>query len=223
MLKNKISLVTGGTGGLGQQIAKILKAKGSKVFLTGQDQEKLDILSAEYQTIALNLRSSAKIKDVVEEIKPDVLINCAGVFPVGSILQTTEEIFDETFEVNVKAPFLLTKSSIPHMQKCGWGRIVNVGSSSAYGGFANTSVYCASKHALLGLSRASYNELKEHGIRVFCFSPGSIKTEMGKKVQGQDYSTFMEPGEIAKFIVDAISYDHNMISEEVRLNRVFVQ
>ena len=109
------------------------------------------------------------------------------------------------------------------MKSSKWGRIVNVGSSSAYGGFAGTSVYCASKHALLGVSRAMYNEFKESGVRVFSVSPGSIQTPMGKKVLNQDYSTFMNPAEISKFVCELISYDSNMIAEEIRLNRVIIR
>ena len=81
-----------------------------------------------------------------------------------------------------------------------WWRIVNIGSSSSYNGFKNTSIYCSSKHALLGLSRSLHDELKEHNIRTFCVSPGSIKTSMGKRVIGQNYDTFMDPKEIAEWL-----------------------
>ena len=101
-----------------------------------------------------------------------------------------------------------------------WGRIVNIGSSSSYNGFKNTSIYCSSKHALLGLSRSLHDELKEHNIRTFCVSPGSIKTSMGKRVIGQNYDTFMDPKEIAEFIVYIISFDKEMVSEEIKLNRI---
>ena len=104
-----------------------------------------------------------------------------------------------------------------------WGRIVNIGSSSAYAGFKDTSIYCASKHALLGFSSSIYNELKERKVRTFCVSPCPVKTEMGKLVENQDFDTFIEAKELAKFVVFLISFDDNMISEEVRLNRVFIQ
>ena len=111
------------------------------------------------------------------------------------------------------------------MIKNKWGRIINIASSSAYGGSPMTSVYCASKHALLGFSRSLYKELKGDNVRVICVSPGSIKTEMGRKVEelGQDFDTFMEPDELAEYIVYSSSLDGNMISEEIRLNRVFIQ
>jgi NAD(P)-dependent dehydrogenase (short-subunit alcohol dehydrogenase family) len=104
-----------------------------------------------------------------------------------------------------------------------WGRIINIGSSSAYAGFKNTAIYCASKHALLGLTRSLHDELKHQNVRCFCISPGSIKTEMGRAVPGQDFETFLDPQEIAEFVVHVASYDGGMIAEEIRLNRMVIR
>ena len=109
------------------------------------------------------------------------------------------------------------------MKKNKWGRVINIGSSSSYNGFKGTAAYCASKHALLGLSRSLYSEWKEFGIRVLVVSPGSLKTEMGRKVEGQDFETFIETEELASFILQLMTHDDDMIVEEVRVNRVFVQ
>ena len=89
--------------------------------------------------------------------------------------------------------------------------------------FKDTSLYCSSKHALLGLSRSLHNELKQHNVRTYCISPGSVKTEMGRKVKNQDFTTFMDPVEIAKYVAFIILFDDNLISEEIRLNRTFIQ
>ena len=109
------------------------------------------------------------------------------------------------------------------IKACSPDILINIGSSSAYAGFSGSATYCSSKHALLGLSRSAFNEYKEHNIRVISVSPGSIKTKMGKKVKNQIYDTFIETNEISKFVVDLIEYDGNMVCEEVRLNRMFVQ
>ena len=133
--------------------------------------------------------------------------------------------YDECMQVNVRAPFLLIRELSQSMVKNSWGRIINIASSSAYAGSPLTSAYCASKHALLGLSRSLYKEFKDSNVRVLCVSPGSIKTDMGKEVEklGQIYNTFMEPEEVAKYIVFNSLWDGNMVSEEIRLNRVTVQ
>ena len=122
--------------------------------------------------------------------------------------------------VNARAPFYLIKEFSRDMIRNKWGCIVNIGSSSSYDGFKESSIYCASKHAILGLSRAVHDELKNHHIRTFTISPGSIKTKMGRKVKNQNYETFIQPEEVAKFLVDIISYDHEMIPNEIQLKRV---
>mgnify|MGYP003153553133 FL=1 len=231
ILKGKKALVTGATGGLGRQICFSLAFAGCKVYATGTNTAKLDELKflinsihgACLGTYELDLTDEKSIKKTCSDLKVDILINCAGVFPIASLEKSTIKEFDKCMAVNLRAPFILTKFLINHMKNQGWGRIVNVGSSSAYGGFKDTSVYCTSKHGLLGLSRSLYNEYRESGVKVFSVSPGSIKTPMGETIKNQDYNTFMEPKEIADFITKIISYDGNMIPEETRLNRVIVK
>ena len=101
-----------------------------------------------------------------------------------------------------------------------WGRIVNIGSSSSYDGFSETSIYSASKHAILGFSRSIQKELKAYGIRTYCISPGAIKTKMGKQIKGQNYSTFINPKEIAEVILNLIQFDKEMMIPEIRLDRI---
>ena len=147
------------------------------------------------------------------------MVNCAGIFPVKKLNSSTIDEFDYCMNVNVRAPFYLIKEFSRSMIRNKWGRIVNIGSSSSYNGFKETAIYCTSKHAILGLSRSVYDELRIHNIRTFTISPGSIKTKMGRKVKNQNYQTFIQPEEIAKFLVDIISYDTEMIPNEVQLKR----
>ena len=140
--------------------------------------------------------------------------------PLG---QASVEVFDRCFAVNVRAPYCLCQAFAPEMADRRWGRIINIGSSSAYAGFKNTAIYCASKHALLGLTRSLHDELRHRNVRCFCISPGSIKTEMGRSVTGQDLETFLDPQEIAEFVVHVASYDGSMITDEIRLNRMVIR
>ena len=73
---------------------------------------------------------------------------------------------------------------------------------------------------MLGFSKSIDEEFRKYGIRTFTVSPGSVKTKMGKKVKNQNYETFIDPKEIADFIVNIISYDNEMIANEIRLNRM---
>tara|TARA_R100000008_G_C3570323_1_gene161691 strand:- start:655 stop:1368 length:714 start_codon:yes stop_codon:yes gene_type:complete len=235
VLDGKNAFITGASGGIGREIALELAARGCKLFLTGRNGAKLTKVAAEvgdscvgFFPCYLDSQNITNLIDVANAAlkkmgNVDILVNCAGIFPVKSLESTKIFDYDECFSVNVRAPFLFTKFFVEGMKENGWGRVVNIGSSSAYGGFKNTSVYCASKHALLGLSRALNDELKPHNIRVLSVSPGSVKTEMGKMVPNQDYETFIDPEDIATVVSDIVSHNSNMMIDEIRLNRVNVQ
>jgi 3-oxoacyl-[acyl-carrier protein] reductase len=100
---------------------------------------------------------------------------------------------------------------------------VNIGSSSAYNGFKNSTAYCSSKHALLGFSRALFSELKDNNVRVYSISPGSTQTKMGKLSKDQKFETFLEPEEVADYVAFVIGFDKQLVSEEIRLNRMQIK
>jgi 3-oxoacyl-[acyl-carrier protein] reductase len=177
---------------------------------------------------AADLRSPDAVAALVSAARAafggiDVLVNNAGVFPVKTLAESMPDDYEECFAVNVRAPFLLARAFAPDMSAAGWGRILNLGSSSAYAGFKETSLYCASKHALLGLSRALHEELKSSGVRVLCASPGSIRTPMGQTVKHQDFATFLDPAEVAEVAIDLLAHDGPMVVDEIRLNRMTIR
>ncbi len=235
MLNGKNCLITGSTGGLGQEIAKALLKNNCNLFLTAPNAKRLSQLKDKLDSMNENkckinyfagdVTKQNQIKKTINAVRKnfghvDILINCAGVFHSKSISQSTIEDFDRVFTVNVRTPFLLCKEFSKDMISKKWGRIVNIGSSSSYSGFKNGTIYCASKHSILGLSRSLFNELKEYGVRAYCISPGSIKTKMGKLSKNQDYETFLDPSEVAKYVEFIISFNDDLITEEVRLNRI---
>jgi NAD(P)-dependent dehydrogenase (short-subunit alcohol dehydrogenase family) len=231
-LRGRTALVTGASGGLGSEIARTLGAAGCRLVLTGRDDAKLAHLGRDLSAqgraaewIAADLRDARECEVLAERAQAavgavDVLVNAAGVFQVSGLAASRAEDFDALFALNVRAPFLLARALAPGMAERGWGRIVHIGSSSSYEGFANTSLYCASKHALLGLSRSLYREWRGRNVRVFCVAPGSIRTPMGREVPGQDWNTFLDPAEVAAYVAFVIAFDGAAISEEVRVNRV---
>jgi len=237
-LKNKVALITGATRGLGKALALEYANRGCDVILVGRNRERLEQVQDEVLSShpavrvwkrVCNLADKQEVVDLAVQLKNqvvvDILVNCAGVFPVGTLGDVSVEQYEECMAVNVTAPFLLMRELSPAMIENKWGRIINIASSSAYGGGPLTSTYCASKHALLGLSRSLYKELKEFGIRVQCVSPGSIQTDMGRAVEklGQQFNTFMTAAEVAHYVVYNSSLNGNLVCEELRLNRVHVQ
>ena len=234
ILKGKNCFISGATGGLGKSIATELVLNQCNLFLTSTKKTKLKKLKKELSAVnsdiiinydVCDLRKLNDVKKIIKKFRStmgncDILINCAGILPIKSLSKTLVSDYDSCFNVNVKAPFLLSKEFSNDMKKKKWGRIVNIGSSSSYDGFSETSIYSASKHAILGFSRSIQKELKAYGIRTYCISPGSIKTKMGKQIKGQNYSTFINPKEIAEAILNLIQFDKEMMIPEIRLDRI---
>jgi short-subunit dehydrogenase len=234
IIKGKNCFISGATGGLGKSIATELVLNQCNLFLTSTKKTKLKKLKKELSAVnsdiiinydVCDLRKLNDIKKIIKKFRStmgncDILINCAGILPIKPLSKTLVSDYDSCFNVNVKAPFLLSKEFSNDMKKKKWGRIVNIGSSSSYDGFSETSIYSASKHAILGFSRSIQKELKSYGIRTCCISPGSIKTKMGKQIKGQNYSTFINPKEIAEAILNLIQFDKEMMIPEIRLDRI---
>mgnify|MGYP001199035070 FL=1 len=152
ILRGKNCLITGATGGLGKEIAKEFAKNGCNLFLTGRNNEKLNELKNELENSENNIKigfeqadlsNISEIQKLIDQIKKmfsniDVLVNCAGIFPVKMLSESTIDDFEKCFSVNVKAAFILSKEFSQQMISKKWGRIVNIASSSAYAGFKNT-------------------------------------------------------------------------------------
>ena len=213
-LKDKKCLVTGGTRGIGEAITNRLREEGCHVLAAGK---KNGDLSTEEGIMDLITYTENTLGYV------DILINCAGAYQKKSIDISETSEFDKIFNINVKAPWMLCREFIPRMINKSWGRIVNFGSIASYHGHMDQSIYNASKHAILGMSRALFKELNDYNIRVFCVSPGGTQTEMGKECLGnQDYNTFLDPKEIAEYVIFNLKFDNQLIDTELRLNRFFI-
>ena len=231
--KNKNAFITGATSGIGKSIAIELASKGCNIFFTYRDQESCESLLSElsqfeietksYKCDLLNDLQVSILLDMVSNWSIDILVNSAGVFPIKDISSSTLKDYEDTFSVNVKIPFLLSKVIGKKMCDNNWGRIMNIGSSSSYNGSGETGLYCSSKHALLGLSRSLTKEYSPYNVRVYILSPGSAQTKMGATDTRQDFSTFITPEEIAKKAVFLMSFDGEGISEEFRINRMVIK
>ncbi len=237
ILDGKNCVLTGATGGIGKEIAFELASKNCNLFLIGRNIKKLKSLKRELEKInseinihfnSTDLTNIEDIKTTIKKIRCEfssvlILINCAGKFIIKSIEKSTLNDFDSLFSINVKAPFILSKEFSKDMKNKKWGRIANIGSSSSYNGFSGGAIYSATKHSILGFSRSLQFELKEKNIRVQCFSPSSTQTEMGKISKDQDFSTFLNPKEVAKYIVFTMIFDNEMCIDEVRMNRMIMK
>lgn len=237
ILYKKRVCITGATGGLGQALAYRFAQEDCKLLLTARNQEKLEALEdaldqtydTEIEVVAADLSQMSGIQYLTDEMKAlggvDVLVNNAAVFPVKSFLEVSLEDYTQCFDLNVRAPFLLAQAviSASFAHGHGWARIVNIGSSSAFGASKNTSLYAASKHALLGVSRALKSEFTKTDVQTYSVNPGSIQTEMGKQVPNQNYDTFLFPEEVADTVIFLLQQKGNLLIDEIRLNRKVIE
>ena len=229
--KGKTAMITGATSGIGLSMAKELALMGCDLIITYRNEDKLKLIEPlfadiNFLAIKCDFENNNQVSDMVSILKNknvDILVNSAGVFPIKNLRDSSVKDFDSCFNVNVKIPFILSSLLGKKMCKNEWGRIINIGSSSSYNGSSDTGIYCASKHALLGLSRSLYKEFKDYNVRVYSVSPGSCQTPMGLTDKRQDFKTFITPDEVAKIACYNISFDGEGISEEIRINRMVIR
>src|SRR6185503_9716353 len=108
----------------------------------------------------------------------DILVNNAGIAESAPLDKTTDAMWDRIMELNATATFRLTRALVPAMVAAKWGRIVNIASNAGVSGYAYTAAYCASKHAVVGLTRAMAIDLGRTGVTINALCPGWVETDM---------------------------------------------
>jgi NAD(P)-dependent dehydrogenase (short-subunit alcohol dehydrogenase family) len=189
-LSGKTAVVTGGSYGIGYAVASLFVREGARVAIAGRDETKgkaaLEALGGELEN-ALYVRADVSraedVKNLVEETvgrfgRLDILVNNAGTNPVGTALDTTEEVWDRVMAVNLKGPFLCCKHAIPHMIRAGGGSIINIGSINSFMASENEAAYDASKGGVLLFTKATALDFARHNIRVNCICPGAVDTPL---------------------------------------------
>jgi NAD(P)-dependent dehydrogenase (short-subunit alcohol dehydrogenase family) len=190
MSTKETALITGGTSGIGRAAAHKLARLGIDVFVVGRNAERGKKTVAEIREsggqadfIPSDLRDASTARAVARRAvelgkgQVDILINSAGVFPFGATHETTEELFDSVYSLNVKTPYFLVAELAPLMAKRGRGAIVNVSTMVADYGVSGMSLYGSSKAAINLLTKAWAAEYGPSGVRVNAVSPGPTRTE----------------------------------------------
>ena len=226
---NKTALITGASRGIGFSISKKLASLGVDLVLLSRDLNHSSLsvkqLSKSFPNInitpiSIDLSDLQSVSSFdASSYKIDYLVNCAGIFSQNYVEDIKLDECLETIYINQLTPLLLAKSVLIHMKSQSFGRILNIGSSSSYDGFPKSSLYCSSKHALLGISRSLDAELSQYGIRSFCISPGSVQTDMGRQVENQDFNTFINPDEFAELAVNLLTTYDSLIVPEILVKR----
>ena len=188
-LKDKRALITGGTSGIGLETARLFLSEGARVAITGKNPATLDAARRELGADVLVIPSDASVaaeqKAVAEAVRGafgglDVLFLNAGIAELRPVEQWDESGFDRSFATNVKGPFFLIQALLPILANP--ASVVINASVNAHIGMPNTSVYGATKAAILSLTRTLSGELVGRGIRVNAVSPGPISTPLYSKL-----------------------------------------
>lgn len=233
---NPVALVTGASRGIGRSIALMLARFQFRVVLTGRTAANLEetaslILQrtedpgAEPVVIPEDLADPAAPRRLVGEIqrtigRMDVLVNNAGAVVAGPLESYTIEQWDTIMALNARAPFFLMKESLPLLRAARRGCIVNIGSVVSRAGYAGQALYTASKHALLGMTKATARELAPHGIRVHAVLPGGVNTDMVRDVRPDiDTSELISPEEVAEAVGLLIAMEGNAVIDELMIRR----
>ena len=198
-LKGKVALITGAAQGMGRAVAERFTMEGATVVLVDVQSDKLLHLAGEFEKKGIDARahvcdisSEDQVQELVQNVLKelghiDILVNCAGILYPTRFHDLTVEEWDRVMNVNIRGTFLLMREIYPHMKERGDGRIVNFSSTagltvSTLGG----AHYTASKHAVMGLTKAVAKEGGPFGVRVNAICPGLIDTEMVRGTIDQD-------------------------------------
>ena len=222
-LSEQVALVTGAGSGLGAATARLLAEHGARVLLADINKEAAGEVATRFggQPLYMDLADPGSIEGGVEQAletegRVDVLVNAAGLDFIRSAPELTLEEWDNVINVNLRAPWLLAKSVMPHMMRRGSGQILNVASTAAKKGWENAAAYASSKHGLLGLTQVLHAEGRRHGVRVMAIVPGGMRTNFFAALDPPPPPENLQPPEtVARSILFMISQPLDSVIHEL--------
>lgn len=186
-LAGKVAIITGGGSGIGKAIAQAFVREGAKVVIAGRDSKKLELAAAEIGggclAVSADVSDASDVQKLVDAAlgrfqRINVLVNNAAVLLPGTAESLSEEDFDQTFNINVRGLWLLSRAVLPQMRASGGGSIINIASVLSLVGARNRVAYAASKGAVMAMTKAMALDHAGENIRVNCICPGIVETEM---------------------------------------------
>ncbi|MDO4273848.1 MAG: SDR family oxidoreductase [Eubacteriales bacterium] len=238
LLEGKTAIVTGANRGLGKAVSRKLAQEGAKVIMAGRKKDDLDKAAAELRGEGLS--AEPFVADVTKESdvsalagyaaekygKIDILVNNAGISKEIKLAEISMETWDEIIEVNLRSVVLMTKAVLPYMTEKKSGNIVNIGSGAALRGLPGSCAYSASKAAVVCLTQALGDEVREHNIRCNVVCPGPVDTELFQKSERREFilaagGDVFEPETVANGVLYLASDMSKGVSSQVLTIRGF--
>jgi 3-oxoacyl-[acyl-carrier protein] reductase len=229
-LENKIAVITGAGKGIGRAAAELFLKEGASVVLSSRTASDLDEFvkrNSAYKnkilTVLGDISDESVIKKVIKQTignfkQVDILVNNAGFGIFDDFVNSTNEDFDNMFNTNVRAVYILTRDLLPYMIKRKEGTIINIASISGKNGVPGGAIYSATKHALMGLSRSIMFEVRKQGIRVIAICPGSVDTKFFRKTASElKNESMLTPRDIADTILYAATLPPNATVNEIEI------
>lgn len=234
-MNGKVAIVTGARRGIGRAIALRLAKDGAKVVVSDVSKEDCELVVKEIEQLGgeglalkLDVTNEEEIKEAVRKTKEkfgriDILVNNAGIFIQEELDKMNTSKIDKILTVNLRGAILCTRYILPVMKKQNYGKIVNMASVAGFVGFEFSSIYCATKGALINVTRELALDLGKYKINVNSVAPGVIETAMTKDLLGDEkiksallgkvpYGRIGKPGDIANAVAFLVSDESEYIT-----------
>lgn len=192
-IRKKVVLITGAAGGIGQSLAAEFARGGAMVVVSSRNEDKLRALAQRLKSdggqvlplhcdVAERAQVQALGAMIAERVGTvQILINSAGVAPAANFLEMADQVWDDVLRVNLTGTYNCCKTFVPGMMQSGWGRVINVASTTAKVAYSHVSAYTTSKHGVLGLTRSLALETAKLGVTVNAICPGYVDTELTRE------------------------------------------
>jgi NAD(P)-dependent dehydrogenase (short-subunit alcohol dehydrogenase family) len=231
-LNSKVAIVTGGSRGIGREIALALAGEGASVVLAARSVDALNEAAelvrragGQAETVVTELEEEESIRNLVRRTQEkfgrlDILINNAGITHSAKFDQTRTEDLDRCWAINARAPFILCREALPLLRRAEAAFIVNIASVVGVKGYPLQSAYTASKHALRGMTMSLAEELRGTNIRVHVVCPGAVNTGMVGNVR-PDIKTadLIAPSEVAELVLYLVTRTGKAVVDELHIRR----
>jgi short-subunit dehydrogenase len=223
-LENNVIVITGGTKGLGKELALSLKKEGANVIVCARKQDEINNLPNNILGVKADVTKENDLKNLVNFAVEkfgniDIWINNAGIWlPLSSVEETDWDRAHDLMEVNLFGTVYGSKVSLIQMKKQGFGIIINIISTSALSGRLNSSAYCASKYAVDGFTKSLREEVKNTKIKVLSSYPGGMQTDFFDEKKPDNYTDYMDPKYVSDIIIKNLKREEP--EEELFIKRI---